>query len=120
MLNYLNVMLYSLSASLLVVFMNVYVLKHPGQGYVELFKIAAMFIPLQFLVSYFYLLYYSKGNETISFTVLIVLAYGTTMIVSFLAEYLFLKKQSINFIEMVGVIIIILGIGLVLYTKTQK
>lgn len=78
------------------------------------FWIAAACIPTSFLSTAFFAFYYGKGHQTLSYPAMAVMAYGVSMVTSFLIHFLILRARPFAASEIAGAMLILAGIGIII------
>lgn len=96
---------------------NLFILKYGVENTSDIFKIALYILPIQYFIAVTYTYYYTNGYQTsFSYPALLILSYSFGMIISVCLHFIFLKK-IINIYDILGIIIIFIGIGLMTYGK---
>jgi hypothetical protein len=88
-----------------------------GFTLIDAAKIAVYTLPLTFTATVLYIYYYTKGFEIFDYPSLMILAQITALLFAFSIQVVFFKYKNINFVEITGLIIAILGANLVIFNK---
>lgn len=87
-------------------------------GWVSYCKVALMCLPISVVVSVGFAYYYTNGVKAFPYLLLSLVALGSSIIFSFIINQFILHQRSFNQLEFIGVIFIIFGVGLTLYSKS--
>lgn len=116
-MTYAPIIIFGILSTLFVTFINLYFIKNNIVDTWEIIKVSMLLIPVQFITSLFFSFYYIKGIVYFSYPTLVVASYGFIIITSFVVNYYFLKKQSYDIMEILGVLLIIIGLSFIFYIK---
>ncbi|MBC6904814.1 hypothetical protein DWB84_04975 [Saccharophagus sp. K07] len=80
-------------------------------------KIAFFTIPITFIATAGFALYYGRAEQYFSYPAMVIYAHIAALMVGIVIQVLFLKSKEINVLEWVGLAIALLGLVLSVYSK---
>jgi hypothetical protein len=80
-------------------------------------KIAAMTIPVTFIATTGFAIYYGRGDQYFSYPAMVIYAHTGALIVGFLIQVFLLKAREVNFLEIIGLLIGVFGLAISIYSK---
>ncbi len=99
---------------------NLVAIKHidASLGWISYFKVAFMCLPISMVVSAGFAYYYTNGVKAFPYLLLSLVALSSSIVFSFVINQFVLQQRTFNQTEFLGVIFIILGVGLTIYSKS--
>lgn len=80
-------------------------------------KIAAISLPFTTLSTMGFIYFYGKGYEFLSYPTLYIAVNSLALFISIILQVFILKNKEINAVEIVGALIVLLGIITMIYNK---
>lgn len=113
-------MVFLILGTILVQVPNVWAIKElgPGDGFTKALLIATKTLPFTFLATACYAYFYSVGGGVFSYPVIAISAYGSSLIIAFLMQHLFLKDKYISVVDLFALGLVVIGL-LVMIFKAQ-
>lgn len=84
---------------------------------VDALKIAGMSLPLIFIATTGFAIYYGRGDKFFSYPAMVVYAHVCALIIGILIQVFILKVKETNVVELTGVGICIAGLLMSIYSK---
>lgn len=84
---------------------------------VDALKIAAFTIPLTFIATTGFTIYYGRGNQFFSYPAMVIYAHIGALAVGILIQVFILKAKETNAIELAGLAICVVGLAISIYSK---
>lgn len=84
---------------------------------VEAMKIAGMVLPLIFIATTGFTIYYGRGEKFFSYPAMVIYAHICALIVGILIQVIILKAKETNVVELVGIGVCIAGLMMSIYSK---
>src|SRR5690606_22045131 len=84
---------------------------------VDALKIAAMTIPVTFIATTGFTIYYGRGDQYFTYPAMVIYAHTAALIAGFLIQVFILKAKEINFVEIAGLLICVSGLAISIYSK---
>lgn len=84
---------------------------------VDALKIAGMSLPLIFIATTGFAIYYGRGDKFFSYPAMVVYAHVCALIIGILIQVFILKAKETNVVELTGVGICIAGLLMSIYSK---
>lgn len=112
---YLSIIL----ATLCIQIPNIWAIKYFNENpdWKSAFFIAFITIPVTFLSTAFYAYFYGKGYQEFNYPTMAVMAYGFSLLTSFSIQYFILRTKTFDIYEIMGVILILIGLCLIIFKK---
>ncbi|MBE8232316.1 MAG: hypothetical protein HAW67_01175 [Endozoicomonadaceae bacterium] len=79
------------------------------------FKVAFYTLPITFIATALYTMFYGKGVALLSYPSLLLMAKVAALLVALIIEWLFIKNRSHNVVELVGFAITFVGVLTLMY-----
>lgn len=84
---------------------------------VDALKIAAMTIPLTFIATTGFTIFYGRGDQYFSYPAMVIYAHVAALLVGILIQVFLLKAKETNFVEIAGLVISVGGLAISVYNK---
>lgn len=84
---------------------------------VDALKIAGMTLPLIFMATTGFAIYYGRGEKFFSYPAMVIYAHICALIIGILIQVFILKVKETNAVELIGVGICLAGLGISIYSK---
>lgn len=84
---------------------------------VDALKIAGMSLPLIFIATTGFAIYYGRGDKFFSYPAMVIYAHVCALIIGILIQVFILKVKETNVVELTGVGICIAGLLMSIYSK---
>lgn len=84
---------------------------------VDALKIAAMTIPLTFVATTGFTIFYGRGDQYFSYPAMVIYAHVAALLVGILIQVFLLKAKETNVIELGGLVICVMGLVISIYSK---
>lgn len=84
---------------------------------VDALKIAAMTIPLTFIATTGFTIFYGRGEQYFSYPAMVIYAHVAALLVGILIQVFLLKAKETNVIEITGLAICVAGLAISIYSK---
>jgi hypothetical protein len=86
-------------------------------SFVDALKIAGMTLPLIFIATTGFAIFYGRGNQFFSYPAMVIYAHVAALVVGVLIQVLILKAKETNAVELTGIGICLLGLVISIYSK---
>jgi hypothetical protein len=80
-------------------------------------KIAFFTVPLTFVATAGFALYYGRAEQYFSYTAMVIYAHAAALVIGIIIQIGILKSRQINFLEIIGMLICVAGILLAVCSK---
>lgn len=80
-------------------------------------KIAAVTIPITFVSTTGFTLYYGRGDQYFSYPAMVIYAHVCALVVGILIQVFLLKAKETNVVEILGLLLGIVGVVISIYSK---
>ncbi|HTF84360.1 MAG TPA: hypothetical protein VL987_07250 [Cellvibrio sp.] len=84
---------------------------------VDALKIAGMSLPLIFVATTGFAIYYGRGDNFFSYPAMVIYAHVCALIIGILIQVFILKAKETNVVELAGVGICMAGLAISIYSK---
>lgn len=84
---------------------------------VDALKIAAFTLPLTFIATTGFTLYYGRGDQYFSYPAMVIYAHICALMIGILIQVFLLKNKETNIVEITGLGICFLGLVISIYSK---
>lgn len=84
---------------------------------VDALKIATMTIPLTFISTTGFTVFYGRGDQYFNYPAMVIYAHVAALLVGILIQVFLLKAKEVNFVEITGLVICVAGLAISIYSK---